>query len=177
MSAIKLMQKNGYDGVSIEQICAQAGIARATFFQHYGNKAAIMGQFSDIVRQRIESELTGDDRPAVDQLRLVADHLQLLADELGAVVPDMLTAFRKESGGGFRVDDPGTGVAHIIVGIVEKGKAEGSFAEHWSAQDVGISLVASWVAVSCHRANNRTALPRRPLHKILDLHLQGLEPR
>ncbi len=177
LSAIELMQVDGYDGVSIEQICARAGVARATFFQHFGNKAAIIGQFSDIVRQRIEAELAVDTIPARDQLRLVADHLQRLSGELGPVVPEMLAAFRREPGVGFRVDDPTTGITKIIVGIVEKGKAEGAFAQHWSAQDIAMALVASWLAVSCHRARNPEALPKNPLHQMLDLYLRGLEPR
>lgn len=176
-SAIDLMRKDGFDGVSVEQICERAGIARATFFQHFRSKAALMGVFSDIVRHRIAEELSDNGMSPIQQLRQIADHMQKLSDELGAVAPQMLSAFSVEPGVGFRVEDPETGVAQLVVGIVEKGQEDGVFSSDWCARDVAISLVASWVAIARHRAANPAANQGQHLHDTLDLHLRGLVTR
>ncbi len=176
-SAIELMQKDGYDGVSIEQICERAEVARATFFQHFANKAALMSVFSDVVRQRIEGELAVAEMTPEEQLRFIADHLQRLTDEVGAIAPEMIAAFITEPGAGFRIDDPGTGVARLIVGIVGEGQADGVFADHWSPEDVAICLVAAWVGVGRHRLSRPGARGETPLHGVLDLVLSGLTPR
>lgn len=175
-SAIELMQIDGYDGVSIEQICERADVARATFFQHFANKAALMSLFSDIVRQRIEAELLEELSPK-EQLYLIADHLQGLADELGAIASDMMSAYTAQPGSGFRIAEPGTGIASLVVAIVEKGQADGAFSAKWPPEDVAISLVAAWVAVSRRRVSYRGPEGERPLHAMLDLILSGLLPR
>ena len=177
MSAIELMQEDGFNGVSIEQICKRAEIARATFFQHFASKAALLSVFSDIVRQRIEEELAQEELAPEDQLRLIADHLQRLNDELGAIAPDMLAAFMAEPGVGFNVEDPETGVEHIIVEIVQKGQSDGRFTDQWTPEDIAISLISSWIGVARHRMIHPGGRKEKPLHKILDLFLTSLEPR
>ncbi|MEL6569107.1 MAG: TetR/AcrR family transcriptional regulator [Pseudomonadota bacterium] len=176
-SAIELMQKDGYHGVSIEQICKRADVARATFFQHFANKAALMGVFTDIVRKRIETELAMETVTPIDQLRHIVDHLQRLTDEMGPVSADMLTAFIAEPGNDFRIDDPEAGIAQLIVPIIEIGQSDGTFAQHWSPNDVAISLVSSWVGVA--RRNTICPDPSNggPLNRVLDLILNGLIER
>lgn len=176
MSAIELMQVDGYDGVSIEQICERADVARATFFQHFTNKAALMGMFSDIVRQRITEELTDDIGPK-EQLYLIADHFQQLVTELGAIAPDMMAAYTTQHASGFRVHEPGTGVSHLVVAIVARGQKEGVFSDKWPPEDVAVSLVSAWVGISRQRASQPTVKGDRPLHAILDLILSGLMQR
>ena len=175
-SAIELMQQDGYHGVSIEQICERADVARATFFQHFANKAALMGVFTDIVRQRIENELAMERLSPIEQLHLIVDHLHRLTEEIGPIAPDLLSAFIAEPGIGFRVDDPNAGVAELIVDIIKAGQADGSFAPKWSPEDVAISMVSSWVGVARNRAvygpRESSALPG-----VLDLLLTGLKPR
>jgi AcrR family transcriptional regulator len=176
-SAIELMQKDGFDGVSIEQICRRADIARATFFQHFSSKAALMDVFTDIVRQRIEVELDEESLCPTGQLRLIVAHLNRLSAELGPVAPDLLTAFVAGPGGGFRVDDPETGLVELIVGIVKQGQSQGTFAADWSPEDVAIGLVSSWVGVSRHSVRQPQCWDGAPLTRMLDLFLSGLTPR
>jgi AcrR family transcriptional regulator len=180
IAAVDLMQRDGFNGVSIEQICERADIARATFFQHFSSKSALMAIFSDIVRQRIESELAEADLAPLEQLRLIVEHLTRLTNELGPIAPDLLSAFVAEPGGGFRVDDPETGLAELIVRIVKRGQADGAFADHWSAEDVAVSLVSSWAGVSRRHVGMEAGRPCYdigPLHNILDLFLNGLSSR
>ncbi|MEE4210964.1 MAG: TetR/AcrR family transcriptional regulator [Parvularcula sp.] len=173
-AAIELMRRDGFDGVSIEQICEEAGIARATFFQHFTSKGALLEVFSDIICQRLDEELAPDDLTAVERLELVADHMQRMIDDLGAVAPDLLAAFSAEGGHRFKVDDPSTGVVHRIKTIVETGQADGALSNRWLAEDIAISLVAAWVGISRRRLQREASSAGAGLRDVLRMVLEGI---
>lgn len=176
-SAIELMQKDGFDGVTIEQICERADVARATFFQHFSSKAALMSAFSDIVRYRIEDELAQEALSPTEQLHLIVDHLQRLAKELGPIAPDMLSAFTTEPGGGFHVDDPETGLTQLIVGIVKQGQTDGTYSRQLSAEDIAISVISAMVSVLRRHVSSVSSSEDGPLHGVLEFILDGLKTR
>lgn len=41
-AAMRLFEARGYDAVSVEEICAESGVARATFFRLFGGKAGLI---------------------------------------------------------------------------------------------------------------------------------------
>ena len=49
-AALKLFQKNGYDDVSVNDICKEAGIARSTFYLTFSNKKEIVSKLLDDAR-------------------------------------------------------------------------------------------------------------------------------
>lgn len=175
-AAIELMQKDGFDGVSIEQICDRAGVARATFFQHFTGKGALLEVFSEIICQRLDEELAPTDLTTLKRLELIADHMQRMIDDLGAVAPDLLAAFSSEGGHRFNVDDPSTGVVYRIKGIVETGQADGSLSDRWLAEDIAISLVAAWVGVSRRRLQREPSAKGANLRDVLHMILAGIAP-
>lgn len=177
LSAIELMQVEGFDGTSVEQICQRAGIARATFFQHFSSKAALLGVFSDIVCQKLDDELAPDGLTPIERLQLVARHMQRMIDDLGAIAPDLLAAFSAEGGNRFQVDDPSTGVTKRIRGIIEAGQADGSLNDQWRSADIAISLVAAWVGASRRRLREEDPQQGADLLDVLDLFLTGIGPR
>lgn len=177
MSAMELMREHGFDGVSIEQICERAEIARATFFQHYASKYALMGVFSRIVHRRITAELEEAALPPTAQLELIVDHLQRLTNELGAIAPDMLSAFisdRMEASGSSHLN---AGLIELLTGVIERGQAEGRFTRKAPAFDVALSLVSAWMGVARHHVSQGTVCDGRPLRGVLELFLNGLESR
>ncbi len=176
-AAIELMQVDGFDRVSIKQICERADVARATFFQHFANKAALMSVVSDIVCQRLDDDLVRENLTPKDQLRLVADHIQLLIKELGVVAPDIISAYMAEPESEFRVDDPSTGVTSRVLNIIEKGQVDGSFSISQPAENVAISLVAAWVGVSRRIVSPGGSDNTQALHGVLDVFLNGISPR
>lgn len=69
-AALELMAARGYDGVKVEDICAKADVANATFFAHFPTKAALIAAFNEDVAERIAERLAGFSLPAVDRLEL-----------------------------------------------------------------------------------------------------------
>lgn len=49
-AALKLFQKNGYEDVSVNDICKEAGIARSTFYLTFSNKKEIVAKLLDEAR-------------------------------------------------------------------------------------------------------------------------------
>lgn len=50
-AAIQLFEAQGYDGVSVDQIVAVAGVAKGTFFNHFPSKADILADWYRAVMQ------------------------------------------------------------------------------------------------------------------------------
>ena len=56
--SMKLFKEKGYTEVSVEDICAAAGITRSTFYYHYKTKAAILDSvYVDYRSERSERQL------------------------------------------------------------------------------------------------------------------------
>lgn len=49
-AAIELIKKNGYDNVTISEICTHAGVAKGTFYVHYNSK-------EDIIKESYYSDM------------------------------------------------------------------------------------------------------------------------
>ena len=58
-AATTLLEEHDYDDLTVEQICAAAGIGRATFFRHFDRKASLLREFNrrlaETARQRLEA--------------------------------------------------------------------------------------------------------------------------
>ena len=88
-AALTLIERDGYDAVSVDQIVAAAGVAKGTFFNHFPGKADLIAEwYADVIaRTRIEPPgLTGAPLPR----RLTA--LALRSSDLAAASPRMWQA-------------------------------------------------------------------------------------
>ena len=65
-TAMQLFGEHGYDGVTIEDICAGAGIAKATFFLHFRNKAALLLAFNEEITTALAEKLSQNDGSSAD---------------------------------------------------------------------------------------------------------------
>ena len=173
-AAVGLMRVNGYDDVFIDDICENADVARATFFQHFSNKAALMRVFSEMIVEEEEDSLRGVEATHREKLTMVHAGLRRVYRENAAFSHRLFAAFAAEPGGGFSIDVPEKGLTAVVAGIIEDGQRAGEFDGVWSPNVVSVSLVASWIAAS--RVENRGGFADAddPQTQILDLILGGL---
>jgi AcrR family transcriptional regulator len=61
-AAIRLFREKGFDATSADEIAARAGCSRATFFNHFGSKSAVLRSFGEDLEARVSTLL--EHRPA-----------------------------------------------------------------------------------------------------------------
>ncbi|RXZ83755.1 TetR/AcrR family transcriptional regulator [Paenibacillaceae bacterium] len=76
-AAIELFSKNGFDGVTTEEVAAEAGFSEKTLFRHFKSKQNLLEQaidrfhYADEMRAIFDNELSGNVR---DDLWLISDN-------------------------------------------------------------------------------------------------------
>ncbi len=75
-AAVGLIDQQGYDNTSVEEICDAAGVGRATFFRYFETKAGLLREHNRRLTQDAAARLArlpSTDVGAGAQLRVVAD--------------------------------------------------------------------------------------------------------
>ncbi|WP_162179768.1 TetR/AcrR family transcriptional regulator [Sphingobium chlorophenolicum] len=105
--ALKLFGHKGYVATTVGDICAEASVSRATFFIHFSEKAALVGEASLQMGEAWEIHAnTLGDIPAVELLRHFIDFVfdNMVTPEIAA---PMMDDFRQTFGGNMA---PGIGI-------------------------------------------------------------------
>lgn len=74
-AALQLFRRKGFDAASADEIASEAGVSRATFFNHFGSKAAVLRFFGQDLEARVSALLEtrgGGDSPLGELHRVLA---------------------------------------------------------------------------------------------------------
>jgi AcrR family transcriptional regulator len=74
-AAMELFAKRGFDAVTLEQICAAADVARATFFLHFPAKSALLWEWNRQVAEEFRAGLREPRKSAVAEIRALVEHI------------------------------------------------------------------------------------------------------
>ncbi len=87
-TALALFQKNGYDAVTINEICAASGISKNTFYYYFAGKEALIMDLFHVILSMSEDELIKimAISDPLEQLRYVWHILTADAEALGREV-------------------------------------------------------------------------------------------
>jgi AcrR family transcriptional regulator len=90
-AAMELFREKGFDETSVDEIVERAGFSRATFFNHFGNKSAVLRYYGEQLQERVHQMLnsTSADVPALDRVKnvlfVMAKDAQVHREELNIV--------------------------------------------------------------------------------------------
>lgn len=175
-AALTLMAEKGYDAVKVEDICARADVANATFFAHFPTKSALIAAFNEDVAERLKERLEGYNLPAIERLELLRalmlDEWTARAELLRAIVADAAA----QDAGAFA--ESSASLVALVAGIVAEGQAAGELAPEFDPALVAQCLVGAWRAATLDWARTGdAAAARRANSEALDLVLRGALPR
>lgn len=129
-----LIQKRGYDAITVEDICARAGVGRSTFYAHYTDKDDLKRSGLKMLRQELAGcthETGGSDRPLafspalLEHARRHLDHYRAMIGSRGSaisleVLREVLTDLVRREAGIRLTDGPArdTAIAFIVGGYM-----------------------------------------------------------
>ncbi len=128
-AAMKLMSEKGFQGTTVREICASAGIPIGTFYNCYKSKVEILKRIYDTGDAFIQSaELPEEDHAsAMDRLRLFADSYATLNERTGIEVMRVLFYPSNEW---FSMDRP---MQTLAKRIIQEGQNAGEIRRDFSA--------------------------------------------
>jgi AcrR family transcriptional regulator len=69
-AAMALFREQGFDATSVDEIVERAGFSRATFFNHFGAKSAVLRYYGEQVQERVHEMLSSIDAGVAPLVRL-----------------------------------------------------------------------------------------------------------
>ena len=91
-AAMELFGRRGFHAVTLEQICAAADVARATFFLHFPAKSALLWEWNRQVADDFRAGLHEPRKSAVSEIRALVEHIS----ERLISQADVMTALLRE---------------------------------------------------------------------------------
>jgi AcrR family transcriptional regulator len=177
-AAMSLMADTPYDQVRIEDICAAADVANATFFLHFANKSALVLAFNEDVASKISDELGDTHVSAEEQLRKLltvylsewGNHRHLMRQ----IVLEFIS--QPNSGAGFNEVSPG--LLDLVGKIIRQGQQSAEFSRRIEPETAALALIAAWNAMAISWAKSGDTKRAAEAHwQTLEVFLSGLVHR
>lgn len=153
-AAVALISRRPYDEVRIEDICAAADVANATFFLHFPNKPALVRAFGEEITERLNAGIIDPGLSASAQLeRLLASYIaewQSHRNLMQQIVLEFVT--RRDPAPSFNEVAPG--LLDLVARTIRKGQHAGEFLGRIEPEIAALSLVAAWNAIAISAARS-----------------------
>ncbi|MFC6355722.1 TetR/AcrR family transcriptional regulator [Luethyella okanaganae] len=174
-AAAACFAEQGFDAATMDDIAARADVARATIFNHFGEKQQLLVAYFDRRRAwlfALLDEVADTQGRAVARLIRVTDALSRIYEGDAHEARAMLDAWRRMSD----AYGKGAAVADVFCTVIESGQAAGEFEAHLDARaaalalfDACIGAITRWLELSEPRPELGTAL-----HTALNVVVNGI---
>ncbi len=174
-AAMTLFLRRGFDSVTIDDICDDADVARATFFLHFPAKEALLIEYGERANDELAAAIASYRGSATATIRMA---LKVLA-ERAARHPDVVRLVMREVMARPRVlsehDEKAAGLVDLLAGIVRRGQESGEFRRRTkptvaalTACSTFFALIYTWV-----RRDGKIDI-KSAVAETLDIILNGL---
>lgn len=176
-TAMTLFAESGYDGVTIEDICRNASVAKATFFLHFENKAALLKDFNDEITQSLVERLAGHEGTAEEQLVLFLSAFREAWEQNAPVMQKMLREFIDQPTALTRAAAVNESVVDLVTQIVRRGQDKGELRSGIAPELAAIAIVSTWSAIAAWWTEHSDMVTDTASLQIIDITLNGLKTR
>jgi len=151
-AALELFAERSYDEVTVEEICARAGVGRATFFRSYGSKAGLLVELNARLGRRIADRLAAmPGESAVAQLWAVQDEVTRAWVDAAPALRTMVLEYLSTTTAADLAepaDPPGTGALAAVAAVVRNGQVSGELSDLHDPDLVAGIILTSLAAVT-----------------------------
>ena len=133
-TAMRLMSEKGFQGTTVRDICAEAGIPIGTFYNCYKSKVEILKRIYDAGDAYIQAESDEKDCGAMEKLRAFADRYARLNEQTGI---EVLRVLFYPSNEWFSIERPMQLYARRFV---EEGQRRGELRTDLTADEIVLGL-------------------------------------
>jgi len=184
-TAIEVFAKRGYQATTMEEIADRAGVSKGMLYIYFKNKEALFGAvfrwFGKMTEEMMLAGIDGLD-DEVEQIKRIAATWAEVAIQHREYVPLFLDFWAAASVKGMRNDyaeDLATmyeEYRNLIVDIIERGKAKGSFRPDADARAIAYLLVGGMDGIFIQSWLSQPADLDRLIVRATALLLDGIAP-
>jgi AcrR family transcriptional regulator len=174
-AAMRLFLARGFDGVTIDDICRAADVARGTFFLHFPTKDALLGEYGQEVTAALAARLGQHRGGAVAALRLALRFLAGRAVSHAEMVRLMVREAMARPVVLADTTEQSRDLVQLLAGVVRRGQLAGELRRRVDPVIAAAVVVSSYLAIVGEWARHAGKLRLRPaLEQALDVVLHGL---
>jgi AcrR family transcriptional regulator len=173
-AAVRLFLRDGVGAVTIDAICTQADVARATFFLHFPTKDAVLAEYGRQVTDDLATHLA-DDSSAVETLRHALEFLCDRALEHAPLMQPILHAVLTRPAAIAEHAEQGRNLATMLAAVVRRGQRAGELRRGLDPQLAAAVVVSAYFGIvgEWMRRGDEIDL-RASVAQSLDIVLRGL---
>ena len=171
-AALLLFEREGFDAVTVGQICQAADVARGTFFLHFAAKSALLHEWNRQLASDFRQRLSEPRASAAAEYRMLVDHVGRHwvrhADVMGAMLRDFLTHRGADVGAD-------SDLRALVEEIVRRGQERGEFRSNVSPRLAATALLTTAAATFAGAVfREGEATPEEIRNQLLHASLHGL---
>jgi AcrR family transcriptional regulator len=175
-AAMRLFAESGFEGVTVEQICDDADVARATFFHHFPTKSALLYEFNRAMVAEFEAREAPAGETPGEELRALIDHLGKSWLAHGPAMSAMLREFLVTPEAVLAAEREGTALPELIEDLVRRGQESGEFKRHVTPRLATAVVLSTALAILAGGVWQPDEIEPREAHdQFLEIVLHGLE--
>ncbi len=177
-AAMRLFREQGFDAVTITEICEAADVGRGTFFLHFPTKAALLYQFNDRFADAFRAEMQARPRASARlELEALDERMsvELLAhaEVMGAMLSEFFNTPQSLAPAAARQD----ALAALVTEIIAGGQARGEFTRRVDARLAAASFFGTAAAILSGVVFREGEISTEEVNRqFLQLTLSGLSP-
>lgn len=173
-AAMSLFSERGFDGVTIEQICDAADVAKATFFLHFPTKGALIFEATARLSQELQELLSEPSATAREDLqrvtRFILERYAAQREVMEPMFREALSAPARE----LHLQPDAVELGNLIVELVRRGQRSGEFRSDVMAELVATSFMASCSTIASVAVARGVPDLAPLIEQYLDLLLHGI---
>jgi AcrR family transcriptional regulator len=176
-AAMRLFARDGFEAVTLAEICEAADVGRGTFFLHFPSKAALLAEFNQRVAEDFRAALREPRAPAHDELRALVERISVELVAQAEIMTAMLAEFFVSPEAQAVAMQRDNALRVLVAEIIERGQQSGEFSRRIDPRLAAASFFATAGAIISGKVFREGELaPAEINRQFLQIVFSGLGP-